>query len=134
VEAVLRRQRRAGVPAIVNVAWPDFFKAIGRQIGTQRWRTGSLSHLAPAALRGAVFCPAAFVKENFEFYGQTLTGATEMRPRWKRCVDFTDNQLGEALGKKFVEKTFGAEGKERTLKMVDALEKALGRTSRSCRG
>ena len=49
-----------------------------------------------------------------------------MRPRWKRCVDFTDNQLGEALGKAYVQKTFGAEGKERTLKMVHALETALG--------
>ena len=50
-----------------------------------------------------------------------------MRPRWKRCVDFTDAELGEALGRKFVERTFGAEGKARTLKMVDALEKALGK-------
>ena len=49
-----------------------------------------------------------------------------MRPRWKRCVDYTDNQLGEALGRKYVEKTFGADGKERTLKMVAALEKAMG--------
>ena len=49
-----------------------------------------------------------------------------MRPRWKRCVDFTDHQLGEALGKKYVERTFGAEGKERTLKMVHALETAMG--------
>ena len=49
-----------------------------------------------------------------------------MRPRWKRCVDFTDSQLGEALGQKYVERTFGAEGKARTLEMVNALEKALG--------
>jgi endothelin-converting enzyme/putative endopeptidase len=41
-------------------------------------------------------------------------------------VDFTDQELGEALGRKYVERTFGAEGKARTLKMVDALEKALG--------
>ena len=41
-------------------------------------------------------------------------------------MDFTDAELGEALGKKFVERTFGAEGKARTLKMVGALEKALG--------
>jgi putative endopeptidase len=74
----------------------------------------------------ATVLPTAFLKENFDFYGKTLTGATEMRPRWKRCVDYTDHQLGEALGKKFVDKTFGAEGKERTLKMVHALEKALG--------
>jgi len=59
-------------------------------------------------------------------YGKTLTGADQMRPRWKRCVDFTDSQLGESLGRKFVERTFGAEGKQRTLKMVAALEKALG--------
>src|SRR5208283_5368539 len=45
---------------------------------------------------------------------------------WKRCTDLTDAELGEALGKEFVERTFGAEGKARTLKMVDALEKALG--------
>ena len=41
-------------------------------------------------------------------------------------MDFTDSQLGEALGQKYVERTFGAEGKERTLEMVDAIEKALG--------
>ncbi|HUI78428.1 MAG TPA: M13 family metallopeptidase, partial [Bryobacteraceae bacterium] len=70
--------------------------------------------------------PEPFVEANFDFYGKTLTGAKELRPRWKRCVDFTDDQLGEALGRKFVERTFGAEGKERTLKMVDAIEKALG--------
>ena len=41
-------------------------------------------------------------------------------------MDFTDSQLGEALGKKYVEQTFGPEGKARTLQMVHALEKALG--------
>jgi hypothetical protein len=66
------------------------------------------------------------VQENFNFYGKTLSRTEAMRPRWKRCVDFTDQELGEALGRKFVERTFGAEGKARTLKMVDALEKALG--------
>src|SRR5262249_3220715 len=70
--------------------------------------------------------PTTFLKENFDFYGKTLSGIKEMRPRWKRCVDYTDNQLGEALGKKYVEKTFGAEGKERMLKMVRALETAMG--------
>src|SRR5712671_1571104 len=44
---------------------------------------------------------------------------------WKRCVDLTDGSLGEALGQKYVELTFGADGKQRMLKMVDALEKSL---------
>src|SRR5262249_29280469 len=59
--------------------------------------------------------------------GRTLTGAKELRPRWKRCVDFADTELGEAVGQKYVDRTFGAEGKQRTLKMVEALEKSLAR-------
>jgi endothelin-converting enzyme/putative endopeptidase len=111
----------------INVASPDFFKAANNAIGSYslddwktylRWR---VLHLEAPLL------PARFVNENFDFYGKTLTGTKEMRPRWKRCVDFTDAQLGEALGQKFVEKTFGAEGKERTLKMVSAIERALGK-------
>ena len=68
----------------------------------------------------------SFVQENFDFYGKTLTGATELRPRWKRCVDYTDQQLGEALGRRFVDRTFGAEGKQRTLKMVARARKGPG--------
>ena len=71
--------------------------------------------------------PRAFVDENFAFYGRTLTGQKELRPRWKRCVAYTDDALGEALGVAYVEKTFGPEGKERTLVMVQALEEALKR-------
>jgi endothelin-converting enzyme/putative endopeptidase len=69
----------------------------------------------------------ALVDENFDFYGRTLTGAEQQKPRWKRCVSATDDELGEALGRKFVEKTFGIEGKERTLKMVDEIERQMGR-------
>jgi len=65
------------------------------------------------------------VNENFQFFGKTLTGAQELRSRLKRCVQAVDGDLGEALGQKYVELTFGAEGKERTLKMVHALEAAM---------
>ncbi len=110
----------------INVEWPDYFKAVAGEIQSvslDDWKTYLTWHTLHAA---APLLPSAFERENFNFYGRTLTGATEMRPRWKRCVDFTDGDLGEALGRKFVERTFGAEGKERTLRMVDALEKALG--------
>jgi endothelin-converting enzyme/putative endopeptidase len=56
---------------------------------------------------------------------QALTGQKEIQARWKRCVELTDNSLGEALGQKYVEITFGADGKQRMLKMVDALEESL---------
>ena len=66
-----------------------------------------------------------FVDENFGFYGKALTGAKELRPRWKRCVQYTDNDLGEALGQAFVEEAFGPQAKADTLKMVHELEAAL---------
>ena len=116
------------VPAfqMVVVSWPEYFQAVSKQIEAtplEDWKVYLEWHVLHA---GAPLLPSAFLKENFEFYGRALTGAKEMRPRWKRCVEFTDSQLGEALGKKYVEKTFGEAGKARTLKMVAALEKALG--------
>ncbi len=62
---------------------------------------------------------------------KTLTGQSEIKPRWKRCVSSTDNALGEALGQRYVELTFGADGKRRMLKMVDALEASLDQDIRS---
>jgi endothelin-converting enzyme/putative endopeptidase len=118
----------AGAPAFqsVNVSWPDFFKAVNGVIQSASlddWKTYLRWHVLHSEVP---LLPTAFVNENFTFYGQALTGAKELRPRWKRCVDFTDNQLGEALGRKFVERTFGGDAKQRTLKMVDAIERALG--------
>ena len=69
--------------------------------------------------------PKAFVEEDFDFYGKTLRGAKELRPRWKRCVQYTDNDLGEALGQAYVAETFPPEAKAHTLKMVHELEAAL---------
>lgn len=117
-----------GGPAIrsLNVAEPEFFKqmqTVLRATSLDDWKTYLTWHLVHAE---APLLPAAFVNENFNFYGKLLTGAKELRPRWKRCVSFADNELGEALGRRYVEQTFGAEGKQRTLKMVRALETALG--------
>jgi len=67
-----------------------------------------------------------FVVANFNFYGKFLSGQKELQPRWKRCVQTTDGLLGEALGQPYVDETFGKEGKERMLQLVNALEQALG--------
>ena len=69
--------------------------------------------------------PSKFDEESFNFYNHIMRGQKEQEARWKRCTRFTDSALGEALGQKYVEETFGKEGKERTLKMIHALEKAL---------
>jgi putative endopeptidase len=117
--------RTPGFQTIV-VEWPDYVKGLNplvQNVSLDDWKIYLTWH---ALHSEATLLPTPFLLENFDFFGKTLTGAVEMRPRWKRCVEFTDAQLGEALGKKYVERTFGAEGKERTLKMVHALEKALG--------
>ncbi len=116
-----------GLPPIktINVTVPEFFKTMETEIknvSLDDWKTYLIWHYVHSA---APFLPDAFVNENFNFYGKHLTGAKELRPRWKRCVDATDGDLGEALGQKYVDMTFGKEGKERTLKLVHAIEKAM---------
>jgi endothelin-converting enzyme/putative endopeptidase len=73
----------------------------------------------------ASYLSSEFINENFAFYGKTLSGIKELRPRWKRCIGYTDDNLGEALGKPYVERAFGAAGKQRTLEMVLGLKKAF---------
>ncbi len=110
----------------VNVSYPEFAKAMNAAVkdtSLADWKTYLTWHLIHSS---ATMLPTKFVNENFNFYGKILNGTEALRPRWKRCVDYTDSDLGEALGKIYVDKTFGAEGKAHTLKMVDALEKALG--------
>lgn len=119
---------RAGAPPMANVdvIAPEFFKrmqTLFEQTSLEDWKTYMRWQLVHGA---APLLSSAFVNAHFDFYGRTLTGAKELKPRWKRCVSHTDDQLGEALGQKYVEQTFGAEGKERTLKMALEIERALG--------
>ena len=109
----------------LNVGNPDFFKQVSRQLSDiplAQWK----SYLRWRVVRTTTpMLAKAFVDEDYRFNEQVLRGQKEPRPRWKRCVTFTDDDLGEALGQLYVEQTFGAEGKQRTLAMVEALEKAL---------
>jgi len=110
-----------------NVTEPDFMKAVDQVIAASTvadLKTYMRWHVIHS---NAAMLPKRFVDENFAFYGKALTGAAEQRPRWKRCVDATDSDLGEALGKIYVERTFGSEGKARTVAMVEAIEAALSR-------
>jgi len=59
----------------------------------------------------APYLSAAFVDENFAFYGRTLTGAPELRARWKRGVALVERAMGEAVGQAYVERHFRPEAK-----------------------
>ena len=114
----------------LNVSNPDFFKQVNRVLETESLdalRTYVSWHLIDGA---APWLSQPFVDANFKMQ-KALTGQSEIKPRWKRCVNSTDAELGEALGQRYVEQAFGAEGKQRTLKMVDALEKSLDQDIRN---
>jgi putative endopeptidase len=111
---------------VLNVTEPEFFKHLDGILSTtslEDWKTYLGWHVVHASAR---YLPAKFVNENFDFFSKTLEGTKELPPRWKRCVRRTGSDLGEALGQKYVEETFGPDGKARTLKMVQALEQSLG--------
>jgi putative endopeptidase len=116
-----------GSPKVMslNVGNPEFFKQVNDQIAATsldgwksylRWKV--IDDYAPTLSK-------AFVDENFQFNGKYLSGQQEIEPRWKRCVKATDSNLGMALGQLYVDRTFGPEGKERTQKMVKAIEDAM---------
>lgn len=67
-----------------------------------------------------------FVAANFDFYGKTMSGRQEQQPRWKRALSTVNGALSEAVGQMYVAKYFPASSKEKMLKMVGDLQKALG--------
>jgi len=109
----------------LNVTSKPFFQegnAVVQGTSIADWKTYLRWHVADMA---ADYLGKAFVEEDFRFNRQYLSGAKEMEPRWKRCVQATDRDFGDALGQLYVEKTFGADGKARMNKMIEALTAAL---------
>jgi endothelin-converting enzyme/putative endopeptidase len=118
---------KVGLPSLasLNVTSPTFFKAMSEEIAKEDvadWKTYLRWHLVHAY---ATALSAPFVNENFAFYDKTLRGQQEMQPRWKRCTQSVDRQLGEALGKVYVDKYFSPEAKQDALKMVKEIETAM---------
>ncbi len=106
----------------INISNPEFFKTVNpliTSIPLGQWKT----YLRWKVLNTAApWLSKPFFDEYFEFTGRYMSGAKEPEARWKRCTRLTDRSLGEALGRIYVDQTFGPEGKERTLKMVHAIE------------
>jgi putative endopeptidase len=113
----------------VKVTTPRFIEAVGRLFADaplDDWKAYLRWHLLAdmAELRAL---PRAFVDEQFRFESKAFTGAKELLPRWKHCVEATDAALGFALGRIYVRLHFGPEGKERTTRLVGEVEKAMER-------
>ena len=109
----------------MNVDQPKFMQEVDRQMQQTRladWKVYLKWQLLNST---ASSLSAPFVEEDFAFNGKYLSGTTEIKPRWKRCVESTDQLLGEALGQKYVEKYFPPEAKARMQEMVRNLLAAM---------
>ncbi len=117
--------------SILNVDSPDFMKELNSLLGSEpieNWKTYLRFHVVDTS---SPYLSSAFVEENFEFYRKYLRGAKEMQPRWKRCVQYVDHDLSEALGQVYVAKVFSPELKQSTLEMVQRIEDAMGQRIRA---
>jgi len=107
------------------VTAPDFFRGMDKLISSEpvdHWRA-YLRYSTLTSMAG--FLSEDFVSEQFDFFGRQLAGAKKIQPRWRRCSQNTDADLGEAAGQAYVAKYFPPESKERMLQMVKAIETAL---------
>jgi putative endopeptidase len=102
----------------LNVDQPKYMQEFDRQLQQNSladWKVylkWQILNSVPDALS------APIEEEDFAFFGKYLRGQSEMKPRWKRCVESTDQFLGEALGKKYAEQYFPPEAKARAQEMV----------------
>ncbi len=103
----------------VVVREPSYVEALPLVLAGQplaAWR----DWLAWSVVRnGASLLDSEIVQANFDFYGTTLSGAPQLRERWKRGVSLVQGPLGEAVGELYVERHFPPEAKARMLELVD---------------
>jgi putative endopeptidase len=102
----------------INVPQPKLVQAFNdllNSVAIEDWKP----YLQWTALHGeAAYLAAPFEEENFAFFGTTMSGAKEQRPRWQRCVIATDSVLGEALGHEYVNHYLPPEAKARARQMA----------------
>jgi endothelin-converting enzyme/putative endopeptidase len=121
--AYLSGARIAATP--FNVMQPAFMKEVERQLRetpVADWKAYLSWHLVSSA---APFLSKELAGADFAFYGAFLGGTKENKPRWKRCVEATDQLLGEALGKKYTDRYFPPAAKARMKLLVDNLLAAM---------
>jgi endothelin-converting enzyme/putative endopeptidase len=117
----------SGVPGLqtFNVTEPEFFKALETLLQSESLGNWKTYFRWQVVRQNAPYLSTPFVMANFDFYRKFLQGTEQIRPRWKRCVQLLDYQLGEAVGQVYVARTFSPELKARTLQMTKQIEDAM---------
>ncbi len=108
----------------VVVRQPSYLEALSGAVSglsLEQWKAWVTRRLLGSV---AAFLPTAFVTENFDFYGRTLSGTPSQRERWKRGVDLVNSLMGEGVGRLYVDRHFPARAKERMVELVANLIEA----------
>lgn len=116
---------RINVKGHLNVNQPAFIEELNSMLKDTQpddWKVFFQWRLINSA---ANYLSDEFVEAKFDFYGRYLSGKKSLQPRWKRVTAATEDALGEAIGKLFVEKYFPPEAKTRMLELVENLRDAL---------
>ena len=106
---------------VVSVGQPEFVSAAAELLAGEDLavlRTWLALHTVSSY---APYLPSALVEEDFDFSGRVLSGAEELRERWKRGVSLVEGAVGFAVGREYVARHFPAAHKERMTALVDAL-------------
>src|SRR5450631_840157 len=114
----------AGKVDSVIISQPSYFSGLDQLVTATPlpvWKVYFKWHLLSAA---APYLSKAFVEERFAFNGTVLSGIPENRARWKRGIALLDNAMGEALGKRYVDRYFPPQNKARMEALVRNLLEA----------
>ena len=111
-----------GLPSLsgLNMAQPEYFEEVAAVISSEYVPMIKAYYAWQVINTAAGYLSDDFVMANFEFYGRTMSGTEQIRPRWKRCVGTVNGAMGEALGQLYVAKYFPPEAKARMEKLIKA--------------
>jgi putative endopeptidase len=108
-----------------SLSQPKFFAEVDKMVKdapVAQWqaylRTRLIDRMSP-------FLADSFSNEQFDFFGKTLRGQQEQKPRWKRVLGAAEGNVGEALGQLYVKQYFPPESKAAMEKLVDNLRASL---------
>jgi putative endopeptidase len=110
--------------AEVVVGMPDVVQAVAGLLETEDLGTWKLWATWQVVTSMAGYLSSAFVEASFDFYGRTLTGAPQLRERWKRGVGFVEGVMGEAVGRLYVERHYSQDAERQMAQLVDNLIEA----------
>jgi putative endopeptidase len=101
------------------IVWqPSAFKGEAALVASQpidAWKDLLAFHLLD---NYAGILPKAFADERFNFWGKTLSGTPQQRPRWRRGVNVVNGLIGDEVGKIYAQKHFSPESKAAAQDMV----------------